>query len=276
MHPKLQLTPSGRFVLALGTLGLIALAGTPARAQTQTTAGATGTTTTTVTTPEATTQASGSATVEATAATDAAGQVAARAALAKQIEARSAATASAEVTKQTDKMTDAAHKVDTDAEASSDASAKIASRLATQFHMDAGAVMTEKQQLDVSWGNLMIAHTLSGSAKDVANASVENLVALHKDGMGWGKIAAGLGFKLGAAVSAVQAEGRVAQGQAQASGKLSHIAAAASVHGDPDAAGGEASAAAHGAAANASADAAANAANAATHVDAGLHVGSGK
>jgi len=273
MHPKELFTPRVRFALALGALALMGFVVTPALAQTSTTAGTT--TSTTGTTTEASTQASGAATVAATTQTDNTAQVAARAALAKQIEAKSAATAAAEVTKQGDKMTDAAHKVDTDAEASADASAKIAGRLATQFHMDAGAVMTEKQQLDVSWGNLMIAHTLAGSAKDAASATVDNLVALHKDGMGWGKIAAGLGFKLGAAVSAVQAEGKVAQGQAEASGKLSHIAAA-STHGDPDAAGGEASAAAHGAAANASADAAAKAANGAAKVDAGLHVGSGK
>ena len=39
---------------------------------------------------------------------------------------------------------------------------------------------------------------------------VEQLVQMRNDGMGWGRIAAGLDLRLGSVVSAVKAEGRVA------------------------------------------------------------------
>jgi hypothetical protein len=254
-------------LLSVGAIALVLLAGA-AHAQSTTSATPTPSAGTTVSASTSADVGTPAATVQAGAAAQTSTQIASRAALAKEIETKSAAMTAAEIEKQNGKMVDAAHKVDTNASADANADATIAARLAKQFHMDAGAVMAEKQQLDISWGNMVIAHTLSANAKDATSATVENLVGLHKDGMGWGKIAAGLGFKLGPAVAAVEAEGKVAQGQAEASGKVAHIAAAASAHGDPDAAGGDAAHASAEAAAHA-----AGAAGAALHAGEGLHVG---
>jgi hypothetical protein len=263
MHRTHSSRHADRLAAWVGATALLLLVGV-AHAQSTDPAGTSATTSATTSTTTSTTVAAEP--VAAQAQTQTTAQVAARAALAHQVETTGAATSSADLAKQDAKMVETAHKVDTGAAAQADASATLAARMAKQFHMEVGAVMTEKQQLDISWGNLMIAHTLSANAKDATSASVENLVGLHKDCMGWGKIAAGLGFKLGRAVAAVETEGKVAQGQAEATGKVARIAASAGAHGDPDAAGGEA-------AAHASAEAATHAAGAAVHVGTDLHVG---
>ncbi|HEY6194601.1 MAG TPA: hypothetical protein VI504_06110 [Candidatus Eisenbacteria bacterium] len=104
--------------------------------------------------------------------------------------------------------------------ASVDGDVTVATRLAAEFGMTPEALSAEKQSLDVSWGQLMIAHTLAANSK--TTVTVEQLVALNKDGMGWGKIAAGLGLQLGSVVSSVNAESRVAHGLDKADG---HVAA---------------------------------------------------
>jgi len=168
-----------------------------------------------------------------------------RSALAQRIETTATSANALDVTKLTSKLIAAAQRVDDAAAAGDDAN--IAGRLAAEFHIDGAALAAEKQTLDTSWGNLMIAHTLSASAADATHATAVNLVGLHKDGMGWGKVAAGLGFKLGQTASAVETESKVALGQAQASGKVAHIGLAAKHTGDPDAAGADAAASAAGA-----------------------------
>jgi len=109
--------------------------------------------------------------------------------------------------------------VSSEADAAGDS--KVAARLAGEFGMTTQAIMDEKAQLDASWGNLMIAHTLAASATN--GVTVEQLLALQKAGMGWGQIAAGLGLNLGSAISSVASEGRVANGQAKADGKVAVI-----------------------------------------------------
>jgi hypothetical protein len=117
------------------------------------------------------------------------------------------------------KLEAAAQKVDH--EAADQGDARIASRLSSEFGMTADAILEEKAQLGVSWGEWMIAHTLAANAS--GNVTVEDLVALRSEGTGWGQIAAGLGLRLGEVVSAVMSEGRVADGAAKADGKVAVI-----------------------------------------------------
>ena len=98
---------------------------------------------------------------------------------------------------------------------------RVAERLAVEFGMTADALMAEKQELGCTWGELMIAHSLD--ANTTTEITVAQLVQMRKDGTGWGQIAAGLGLKLGEAVSAAQAESRVAAGLAKPDGKVAVI-----------------------------------------------------
>src|SRR5262249_42901742 len=89
---------------------------------------------------------------------------------------------------------------------------------------------------NASWGAVMIANTLVASASvDKTPVTAAQLFQLRSEGMGWGKIAAGLGFNLGSAVSAAQSEGRVAAGQTKPDGVAAHVRSEAS-HGGADAA----------------------------------------
>ncbi|HEY3215524.1 MAG TPA: hypothetical protein VGK93_03430 [Candidatus Eisenbacteria bacterium] len=96
----------------------------------------------------------------------------------------------------------------------------VASRLAAEFGMTGEALAAEKTQLGTSWGQLMIAHTLMANA--TTQLTCQQLLDMRSD-MGWGQIAAGLGLKLGDAVSAVSSEGRVASGRVRADGKVAVI-----------------------------------------------------
>ena len=98
---------------------------------------------------------------------------------------------------------------------------RVASFLATEFGMSEEAIVTQKNDLRVSWGNLTIAHTFAAS--DKGGMTVAQVLQLHDRGMGWGQVAAGLRFKLDDAVRAVSAESRVARGRAKADGKAAPI-----------------------------------------------------
>lgn len=96
--------------------------------------------------------------------------------------------------------------------------AEVSQRLAADLDMSASALAEEHTRLGASWGALMIAHTLAANAK--THVSVADLVALHAGGMGWGGIAAGMGFDLGSVERGVHAESRVATGEARGSGHV--------------------------------------------------------
>ncbi|MEO6463794.1 MAG: hypothetical protein ABIP29_12040, partial [Candidatus Eisenbacteria bacterium] len=117
------------------------------------------------------------------------------------------------------KLEAAAKKID---EAAARAESKVAGRLAGELDVEAKVLLEQKAELGASWGELMIAHSLEQNA--AAEWSVEQLVTLHHSGMGWGRIAAGLGFELGSAVRAIDAEARVATGQARADGRVGVMA----------------------------------------------------
>ena len=99
--------------------------------------------------------------------------------------------------------------------------ANVAHRLGAEFGMSAEAIMDERTQLNASWGQLMIAHSIAANSK--SGVTVEQLMEMNHDGMGWGKIAAGLGMKLGSVVSCVKAEGQVANGLVKADGHVGRM-----------------------------------------------------
>jgi len=143
------------------------------------------------------------------------------------------------------KLSAAAKKTNDDARGQGEAN--VAGRLAAEFGMTSEQLTSEQQTLGCSWGELMIAHSLQANSKTEVTAG--QLVELHKEGTGWGQIAAGLGLKLGEAVSAVQAEGRVAAGLAKPDGKVAvirgdgaHAGVGAGTHVGAQAAGGQAAA----------------------------------
>lgn len=117
------------------------------------------------------------------------------------------------------KLGAAAKKADADAAAQGEAT--VAARLGAEFGMSAEDLTSERQSLDCSWGQLMVAHSLR--AMSTTEVSAVQLLELRKDGIRWAQIAAGLGLKLGEAVGAVQAEERVAAGLAQPDGKVALI-----------------------------------------------------
>jgi hypothetical protein len=98
---------------------------------------------------------------------------------------------------------------------------RVASFLGAEFGMGTEAILAERRDLRVSWGDLTIAHTLSAS--DRQGMTPAQVLLLHDRGMGWGQIAAGLRLTLGDAVQAVNAESRVARGCARADGRIAPI-----------------------------------------------------
>ncbi len=99
--------------------------------------------------------------------------------------------------------------------------ATVASRLAAEFGLTTEAILAEHGSLGASWGELMIAHTLSANSTEPI--TVRQLIEMHADGMGWGQIAGGLDMSLGEMVSAVRAEGRVAAGLDKPDGRVAPI-----------------------------------------------------
>ena len=138
--------------------------------------------------------------------------------LKKSLVTHAAKTSTAARAKAERQLDAAAKHVD---DAATKGEALVADRLAKEFGVTAEAMTQEKSDLNTSWGQLTIAHTLDANAK--SDATVAQLVELHAQGMGWGPIAAGLGLNLGDAVSAANAEQRVAAGTAKADGKVAVI-----------------------------------------------------
>jgi hypothetical protein len=130
---------------------------------------------------------------------------------AAKLNAKAAAKWNAEI--------DAAAK-ETDAASAAD-ERQVADRLGTEFGITGDALIAEKSDLSTSWGQLMIAHTLMANA--TADVTAKQLFGMKTQGMGWGQIAAGMGLRLGDAISAVKAEGRVAKGLDKPDGNVATI-----------------------------------------------------
>lgn len=99
--------------------------------------------------------------------------------------------------------------------------AAVTARLAGEFGMSEDALLRSKQAFAVSWGEILIAHTLQANAE--IQLTVQQMLGLRAEGLGWGQIAAGLGFELSHVVEAVRAETKVALGRSQADGKVAVI-----------------------------------------------------
>ena len=133
------------------------------------------------------------------------------------IEIRAATVSPKAATKTDSRLAAIARRVDADA--ATQGSRTVAARLAARFGTTAAELRAEKAASGASWGQLMIAHALAEKAGPPVTA--EALIAMHEDGMGWGRIAAGLGLKLGAAVRGVRASAHATQGVAKADGHVS-------------------------------------------------------
>jgi hypothetical protein len=157
-----------------------------------------------------------------------------------------AAKVSAEERAETDaKLAEQAKKID--ARATTSGNAAVVARLSKEFGVSADALAKEREKFETGWGQLMIAHTLQARAK--SGTTADQLLALRREGMGWGEIAAGLGLSLGKTMSAVNAESRMAlekekdDDQAE---RMERAEAKESAHGANEEHERAASAAAHG------------------------------
>ena len=93
----------------------------------------------------------------------------------------------------------------------------LATRLASEFGMTTEALLDEKGEHGLSWGEIMIAHTLLANSD--AAVTLADLVTLRSEGLGWGAIAFGLRFHIEDFEATIKAEGRVAMGLSKADGK---------------------------------------------------------
>jgi len=91
---------------------------------------------------------------------------------------------------------------------------KVAGKLASEFSLTSDALLDLKADYGLSWGELVVAHTL------LANSSVKvdlvGLAALRSEGLSWGAIAFGLRFHLEDLEAAIKADGRIATGLSKA------------------------------------------------------------
>jgi hypothetical protein len=106
-------------------------------------------------------------------------------------------------------------------EAVSKGQTAVAARLASEFGLTSEALLDEKGQHGLSWGELVIAHTLLANSN--TGVTLLDLVSLRSDGLGWGAIAFGLRFHMEDLEDAIKAEGRVAMGLSKADGKAAVI-----------------------------------------------------
>jgi len=97
----------------------------------------------------------------------------------------------------------------------------VTARLASEFGMTTEALLDEKAEHGLSWGEIMIAHTLLANSN--AGVTLPDLMTLRSEGLGWGAIAFGLQFHLEDFEATIKAEGRVAMGLSKADGKPPEI-----------------------------------------------------
>lgn len=102
-------------------------------------------------------------------------------------------------------------------EAAAKGQTTVAARLAAEFGMTVENLLDEKGKNGLSFGDLVVAHTLLANSK--TSVTLADLVDLRSDGLGWGAIAFGLQFHLEDLEDAIKTEGRVAMGLTKADGK---------------------------------------------------------
>ena len=115
----------------------------------------------------------------------------------------------------------AGNEKDVDVEAVTNGDATVADRFASEFGMTSEALLAERTQYNVGWGDVMIAHTLLASAP--SGTTVDQLYTLHSEELGWGSIAYGMGLRVGSVTAAIKTETLVARGTMKADGKTPKI-----------------------------------------------------
>jgi len=117
---------------------------------------------------------------------------------------------------------------DVEKTAATDGDQKIAERLATEFGTTPDVLVAEKADLKTNWGQLMLAHSLLANSSDGLTA--RQLFDRRNEGMSWGQIAGGMGFRVGEVVGAAKTEAKVAKGLSKPDGKVAmlHVASAKS------------------------------------------------
>jgi len=118
---------------------------------------------------------------------------------------------------------------DVEKNVTSDGDAKVAERLAAEFGSTPDALLSEKNDLKTSWGQLMIAHSLL--ANGTTDLTAKQIFDLRGEGMSWGQIANGMGLRLGEVVKAAKEEARVAKGLSKPDGKVAVVHGAGSKFG---------------------------------------------
>jgi hypothetical protein len=111
---------------------------------------------------------------------------------------------------------------DVDVEAVTNGDATVADRFAAEFGVTSEALLAERTQYNVGWGEVMIAHTLLANAP--GGTTIDQLYTMHADGMGWGQIAYGMGLRVGSVAAAMKTETLVARGTVKPHGKPAKIA----------------------------------------------------
>jgi hypothetical protein len=91
-----------------------------------------------------------------------------------------------------------------------------------EFKLTEESLLDEKAEHSLSWGEIVIAHTLL--ANSGTGLTIVDLAQLRREGLGWGAIAFGLQFHMEDFEDAIKAEGRVAMGLPKADGKAATIA----------------------------------------------------
>lgn len=102
-------------------------------------------------------------------------------------------------------------------EAAAKGQTTVAARLAAEFGMTVEGLLDEKGDHGLTWGDLVIAHTLLAYSN--ATVALPDLVSLRSDGLSWGAVAYGLRFHLEDLENAIKAEGRVAMGLSKTDGR---------------------------------------------------------
>lgn len=95
-------------------------------------------------------------------------------------------------------------------EASEQGQVKVAARLAREFRVTPDELFAEKAEQGLSWGEMMIAHTLMTHSTNPTD--FEDLAALHGEGLSWAAIAFGMQYHLEDLEEWVKTEGKVAMG----------------------------------------------------------------
>lgn len=88
---------------------------------------------------------------------------------------------------------------------------RVVEHLSKELNVPAATLRTQREQSKLGWGELSIAHRLSQKT----GVPVDQLIAEHKSGKGWGAIAKERNVKLGPMVSELKKSDQALEGRAK-------------------------------------------------------------